>query len=131
MMVAVVEISLLTESDRASWEMLARGKDTYFGAGMAEPVAAVGEHAEGDEFRIGVNAAQVRYVQGGQGDRMSVDRIGLAAVAGGEDPHLSREFRRDIEDDFPVMDQAVGQVAADAAAALRSPKPGRRIVVLW
>jgi GNAT superfamily N-acetyltransferase len=27
---AMVEISFLTESDRASWERLARGKDTYF-----------------------------------------------------------------------------------------------------
>ncbi|MFD6162574.1 GNAT family N-acetyltransferase [Nocardia sp. NPDC060256] len=29
-MVTVVEIRLLTESDRASWELLARGKDLYF-----------------------------------------------------------------------------------------------------
>ncbi|MEU7221767.1 GNAT family N-acetyltransferase [Nocardia iowensis] len=29
-MVTVEEISLLTESDRASWEVLARGKDMYF-----------------------------------------------------------------------------------------------------
>jgi GNAT superfamily N-acetyltransferase len=27
----MVEISFLTESDRASWEELARGKDTFFG----------------------------------------------------------------------------------------------------
>ncbi|WP_203920821.1 GNAT family N-acetyltransferase [Rugosimonospora africana] len=27
----MVEISLLTESDRARWEVLARGKDAYFG----------------------------------------------------------------------------------------------------
>lgn len=30
MMVAMVEIRLLTETDRASWELLARGKDRYF-----------------------------------------------------------------------------------------------------
>jgi GNAT superfamily N-acetyltransferase len=30
MMSGMVEISFLTESDRASWERLARGKDTYF-----------------------------------------------------------------------------------------------------
>ncbi|MEV6560022.1 GNAT family N-acetyltransferase [Nocardia sp. NPDC051756] len=29
-MVSVVEIDLLTESDRAGWEVLARGKDHYF-----------------------------------------------------------------------------------------------------
>ena len=28
---SMVEISFLTESDRAAWEELARGKDTYFG----------------------------------------------------------------------------------------------------
>jgi hypothetical protein len=29
-MAAMIEINFLTESDRASWESLARGKDTYF-----------------------------------------------------------------------------------------------------
>lgn len=29
-MITVAEIRLLTESDRAGWEVLARGKDTYF-----------------------------------------------------------------------------------------------------
>jgi GNAT superfamily N-acetyltransferase len=29
-MTAMAEISFLTESDRAGWEVLARGKDTYF-----------------------------------------------------------------------------------------------------
>ncbi|MEU7786588.1 GNAT family N-acetyltransferase [Amycolatopsis sp. NPDC049159] len=34
-MATVVEISFLTESDRAAWEVLARGKDTYFAADRA------------------------------------------------------------------------------------------------
>jgi GNAT superfamily N-acetyltransferase len=35
-MSAVVEISFLTESDRASWARLARGKDTYFAVARSD-----------------------------------------------------------------------------------------------
>ncbi|NBH06599.1 GNAT family N-acetyltransferase [Amycolatopsis sp. SID8362] len=35
-MASVVEISFLTESDRARWEVLARGKDTHFAVERAD-----------------------------------------------------------------------------------------------
>lgn len=54
---------------------------------------------------------------------MRVDGVGLAAVAGGEDSHLRGEFGGNVDDEFPVVDQAVGEVAADAVAALDCPDP--------
>jgi hypothetical protein len=52
-----------------------------------------------------------------------VDRVGLAAVAGGEYPHLRRQLRRHIQNDLAVVDQAVRDVLADAVAALNRPLP--------
>jgi hypothetical protein len=53
--------------------------------------------------------------------RVCVDGIGLATLARGEYPHPGRELRRHIHDRFPVSDQALGDVAADAVAALDGP----------
>jgi hypothetical protein len=56
-----------------------------------------------------------------------IDRVGLAPVAGGEHPHLSRQLRRHIQDDLAVVHQAVRQMPADAVAALHRPDPGREL----
>ena len=55
------------------------------------------------------------------------DRVGLAAVAGGEHPHLRGQLRRHVKDDLAVMDQAVRQMPADAVAALHRPDPVREL----
>jgi hypothetical protein len=47
-----------------------------------------------------------------------VDWIGLAAVAGGEDPHLRGQLRRHVEDDLTVVHEPVRNVLPDAIAAL-------------
>lgn len=49
--------------------------------------------------------------------------MGLAAVAGGEHSHLRRQFRGYVEHCLTVVDQAVGDVFADAVAALDRPDP--------
>ncbi|WP_327139849.1 hypothetical protein [Nocardia sp. NBC_01327] len=54
---------------------------------------------------------------------MRIDGIDFAAVAGREDPHLGRPFRGHVQDGFPVADQAVRDMAADAVAALDRPDP--------
>ncbi len=90
---------------------------------MAESVAAVGEHPERDQLGIELYTAEIRCVQCGEGDRVRVDGVGFAAVAGGVDPYLRGEFRGDVEDGFTVVDQSVREVAADAVAALDRPDP--------
>jgi len=52
-------------------------------------------------------------------------RVSLAAVAGGEHPHLRGQLRRHIDDGLAVVHQAVRQVPADAIAALHRPDPVR------
>ena len=52
-----------------------------------------------------------------------VDRVGLAALAGGEHPHPRRQLRRHIHHRLAVGDQPLGDVPADAVAALDRPDP--------
>jgi hypothetical protein len=47
----------------------------------------------------------------------------LRVVAGGEHPHLRRQLRRHIQHRLPVVHQPVGDVPADAVAALHRPHP--------
>jgi hypothetical protein len=54
-----------------------------------------------------------------------VDWVGLAAVAGGEHPHLRRELRWHVDHRLTVVDQPVREVLADAVAALDRPQPIR------
>ena len=54
---------------------------------------------------------------------MRVDRVGLAAVTGGEDPHLRGQLRRHIDHALAVMHQPVRDVLADAVATLDRPDP--------
>jgi hypothetical protein len=54
-----------------------------------------------------------------------VDRVGLAALAGGEHPHPGRQFRWHVEHRFAVGDQPLRDVPADAVAALDCPDPLR------
>jgi hypothetical protein len=54
---------------------------------------------------------------------MRVDRIGLAAVAGSEHPHLGRQLRRHIQHRLTVMHEAVREVSTDAVTALDGPYP--------
>ncbi|WP_067996400.1 hypothetical protein [Nocardia pseudobrasiliensis] len=52
---------------------------------------------------------------------MGIAGVGLAAVAGGEDPDLRGQFRWHVDDGFSVVDQALRQVAADAVASFDRP----------
>ena len=56
---------------------------------------------------------------------MGVGGVGLAALAGGEDPHPRRHFRRHVHDVLIVGDEAVGDVLADPGTALDRPGPLR------
>ena len=75
----------------------------------------------------GPDLDQARSAQGGQRDRVRTGRVGLAAVPGGEHPHLRGQLRRHAGHDLAVMNQAVRQVPADAVAALHRPDPVREL----
>ena len=91
--------------------------------GAAQLVAAVGEHAHHHQVIIDLDLHQARAAQRDHRDRVRIDRIGLAAVAGGEHPDLRRQLRRHVEHRLTVVDQAVRDVLADAVAALDRPHP--------
>jgi hypothetical protein len=56
---------------------------------------------------------------------MCVDRVGLAALAGGEHPRPSGKLGRDIDHGLAVGDQALCEVTADALTTLNRPGPIR------
>ena len=59
------------------------------------------------------------------GDAVGVDRVGLAALAGGEHPRPGGQLRRHVHHGLAVGDQALSDVPADAVAALHRPDPLR------
>ena len=91
--------------------------------GAAELVTAIDEHAQHDQLEVSLDSDQVRSAQRGQGNRVRVNGVGLAAVARGEHPHLRCQFRRHIQHCLVVVDQPVGDMPADAIAALHRPHP--------
>ena len=66
-----------------------------------------------------------RLRSAGHGDAVRVDRVGLAALAGGEHPHPRGQLRRHVHHGLAVGDQPLGDVPADAVAALDRPDPVR------
>ena len=61
--------------------------------------------------------------QGGHGDAVRVGRVGLTGLGGVEQPGSRGQFRRHVEHGLAVGDQALGDVPADAVAALDRPDP--------
>jgi hypothetical protein len=74
------------------------------GPGAAQLIAAVGEHAHHYQVLLDLDLDQARGAQGHQRHRVRIDLIGLAAIAGGEHPHLRGQLRRHIEHDLAVKD---------------------------
>jgi hypothetical protein len=97
------------------------------GAGPAQLIAAVSQHAHHHQVLLDLDPDQARGAQRDQGHRVRIDRVGLAPVAGGEHPHLRGQLGRHVKDDLTVMNQAVRQVPADAVAALHRPDPVREL----
>ena len=91
--------------------------------GPAELVTTVDEHPHHQQVRIDLDLHQIRGAQRNHRDRMGIHRVGLAAVAGGEHPHLRRQLRRHVKHRLTVVDQPVGDVLADPVAALDRPHP--------
>jgi hypothetical protein len=92
------------------------------GAGSAQFVEAVSEHAHHDQVIVYLDLDQAGAAQRDHGHRVGVDRVGFAAVARGEDPHLGGQLRRHIDHRLAVVHQAVREVLADSIAALNRPQ---------
>jgi hypothetical protein len=83
-----------------------------FGAVAAELLTTVDQQPQRDRGVIGAHTSQVRGAQGDQGDAAGVDRVGLAALAGGEDPGSGGELGGHVYDGFAVGDKALRDVPA-------------------
>ena len=99
-------------------------------------VAAVGQHSQGLELPIGSELAQAGSAQRDHRDGVRVERVGLAVVAGVEEPDPSGQLRRDVNNPLagtsttrsPVatsrlagLDESLGQRAARAVGSLHGP----------
>ena len=88
-------------------------------------VASVGEHPQRLELTIGGEHAKTRSAHGDDRDRVRVQGVGLAVVAGVEEPDPGGQLGRDIEDPFAGLDQPLGQRTAGAVGSLDRPDPVR------
>lgn len=94
--------------------------DASVGAGFA-----VGEHPERLKLAIGLQHAQPFGPHGDDRDRVRVQRVGLAVVAGVEQPDPGSEFGGDVDDVLASLKQPLGQRAAGTVGALDRPDPLR------
>ena len=91
-------------------------------------VAVVDKHPQRLELAVGGKDAQVLGADRGDRDRVRVVGVGLAAVAGVEEPCPGCELGGDIDDAFTGFQQALRQWAAHAEAAFDCPRPVRPLV---
>jgi hypothetical protein len=64
------------------------------GAGPAELVTPVHQHPHHHQVIVDLNPQQVGRAERGHCHRVRVHQVALAAVAGGEHPHLADSFTR-------------------------------------
>ena len=88
-------------------------------------VAAVGEHPKRLEPTVSSGDPQTRGADRDDRDRVRIQRIGLAVMAGVEEPHPRGQLRRNIEDLFAGLDQALRQRTTGTVGALDRPDPMR------
>jgi hypothetical protein len=102
-------------------QMVQPGDD--LGARPAELVAAVQQQAHRHGGVIDDDLPQTRGAQHDHGDAAGVDRVDLAALAGGEHPGSGGQLRRHLDDGLTIGEQPLGDVPADAVATLHRPDP--------
>jgi hypothetical protein len=90
-----------------------------------ECFAAVGEHPQCLELAVEMQHPQVLGAHGNSGDRVGVVGVGLAVVAGVEEPDPGGELGRHVDHVFPVLKQSLGQGPSGAVAAIDRPNPLR------
>ena len=75
---------------------------------LAQRAATVDQESQHSELLIVDHRSQPRHPGADQGDGVSVSGIGLAALAGGEDPRTSRELGWHVEDLMAFDEQPQG-----------------------
>jgi hypothetical protein len=89
--------------------------------------AAIDHQAQRHRRVIDLDLAQSTATQPGHGHAVGINWVGLAALPGVEDPRPRGQLRRHVQDGFAVGHQALGDVPADAIAALDRPDPIREL----
>ena len=95
----------------------------HLGPVPAQAVTAIDEQLQCDCGVVDGHLPQSGSPQGGHGDAVRVGRVGLTGLGGVEQPGSRGHFRRHVEHGLAVGDQALGDVPADAVAALDRPDP--------
>ena len=95
------------------------------GVVLTQGPAAVDQDPQHRELLVVDHRTQPGHPGADQRDRVGVGGVGLAALAGREDPGPRRQLRRDVDDLLAIGQQPQRDVAADAAAALDRPDPVR------
>ncbi|OLT36729.1 hypothetical protein BJF82_14355 [Kytococcus sp. CUA-901] len=88
-------------------------------AGVLGPQGGAPVHAHAQHLQLLVvdDWAQPGHADSDQGDGVGVGGVGLAALAGGEDPHSRGHLRRHVDHVLAVGDEPGGHVLADPGAA--------------
>ncbi len=86
-------------------------------------LAAVGQHPQRLELPIDFQDSQPLGADRDDGDRVRVEGVGLAVVAGVEESNPGGESRRDVDDLLAGLEEALGQGAPGAVGALDRPDP--------
>ena len=92
---------------------------------LADRAAPVDQQLQHLELLVGDDRAQPGHPGADQRDRVRVGGVGLAALPGREHPRPRGQLRRHVHDVLAVGEQPVGDVPADALAALDRPDPLR------
>jgi hypothetical protein len=87
------------------------------GVVFAQRPAAVGQDPQHRQLLVIGDLAQPGHPGSGQGDRMRVGGVGLAALPGSKDPGAGGQPGRHIHDPLAPGQQPAGDVPADALAA--------------
>ena len=90
---------------------------------MGQLVAAIGEHPQRLELTIRSDHSQTTSANRDDCDRVRVQGIGLAVVAGVEEPHPCSQLRWNIHHLLAGFDQALSQRTPGAVGALDRPDP--------
>lgn len=91
-----------------------------------ECLASVGQHPQRFELAVDLEHPQVRCAHCHDRDRVGVECICLAVVAGVEEPHPGGELRGDIDDVLAGLEEPLSEWTACAVGALDRPDPVRR-----
>ena len=88
-----------------------------------ECFAAVGEHPQRLELPVELQHPQGLGADRDGRDRVGIVGVGLAVVAGVEEPDPGRELRGDVDDLFAVFEESLRERSAGTVAALDRPDP--------